>query len=140
MSKTCIILSGVSGSGKSTFAELLNSLYHDNACVCSADDYFLAMDGSYNFDPNRLRQAHEHCWDVFVSALDDEIGLIIVDNTNTDKKEFQKYVDEARNRGYIVHRLIVDNTHGQSSIHNVPDHVLEKQKGRIISSLYQGKR
>lgn len=131
--KNVIILSGASGSGKSTFAQFLSQNIEDHAIV-SADDYFM-KDGEYKFDPRKLPQAHEHCRMLFMQCLDFGIGTIIVDNTNTTQKEYQFYVDEAERYWYKVTRIIVDNINGTKSVHNVPENVVANQKARIKESL-----
>lgn len=131
--KNVIILSGASGSGKSTFAQFLSQNIEDCAIV-SADDYFM-KDGEYKFDQRKLPQAHEHCRMLFVQCLDFGIGTIIVDNTNTSQKEYQFYVDEAERYWYKVTRIIVDNINGTKSIHNVPEHVLERQLEKLRNSI-----
>lgn len=52
-----IILSGISGSGKSTYADEFCRTKYEGKYVCrvSADDYFMVA-GSYNFDPEKVGQ------------------------------------------------------------------------------------
>jgi len=54
-----IILSGVSGSGKSSY---IKNYMSDNpnvgVYVVSADHSFLGKDGTYKFDPSKLTKAH----------------------------------------------------------------------------------
>lgn len=82
-----IILGGVSGSGKSTYAR---SHYPDHV-VCSADDYFRGPDGTYAFDPSKLDAAHAGCFKQFIEAI--RSGQpVVVDNTNTMVTEISPYV------------------------------------------------
>ncbi|MEG1581928.1 MAG: hypothetical protein RR334_02065, partial [Clostridia bacterium] len=67
--KKIIIIRGISGSGKTTFAIKLKSLFAERGedCeICEADDYFTGTDGQYNFNPNLLSQAHNACYSKFV--------------------------------------------------------------------------
>ena len=134
MNKTAIILSGVSGSGKSTSADTLASLTSD-CVICSADDYFVNAAGEYKFDPSLLGAAHAYSKSRFVQALIDGVYLVICDNTNTNSREYKFYVDEAEKRGYTVLRWVVDNIHGTKSVHDVPEAVLKQQEKRLIQSL-----
>jgi hypothetical protein len=48
-------------SGKSTLVNILKRLYSKSVIVCSADNYFLDNQGVYNFNRDRLGQAHTVC-------------------------------------------------------------------------------
>jgi len=52
--KQLILLRGLPGSGKSTFANLLGGIHVE------ADQYFI-QDGEYKFDASKLKQAHNWC-------------------------------------------------------------------------------
>ena len=56
---------------------------------------------------------------------------IVVSNTFTQEWEMKAYMDLAAKYGYQVVSLIVENRHGNSSIHNVPDETIEKMKSRF---------
>jgi hypothetical protein len=43
----------------------------------------------------------------------------------------QAYVDLAEKYGYRVFSVIVENRHGSSNVHGVPDEVIEKMKERF---------
>lgn len=87
------ILSGISGSGKSTYAR------RHRGVIVSADDYFV-RDGAYRFNPARLSSAHATCFARYLGALDDGHPLVIVDNTNTTAVEIAPYVLAAQAKGY----------------------------------------
>jgi predicted kinase len=84
-----IILQGVPGSGKSTFARHLRKLI-DRSIIVSAD-YFFIRDGVYQFDASLLGQAHRQCLRLAGEAV--SWGLtVIVDNTNIRAWEAKPYV------------------------------------------------
>jgi hypothetical protein len=56
---------------------------------------------------------------------------IVVSNTNTTESEMKPYTDLSEKYGYRVISLIVENRHGEYSIHNVPKDVIEKMKKRF---------
>lgn len=91
-----LVLVGLPGSGKSALANELSEL-HPNTRVISSDDYFM-RDGEYKFNPTKLGEAHDRCWQVFVEECDRwyfwkrSDGLVIVDNTNTSPFELAPYV------------------------------------------------
>lgn len=118
------IMSGVSGSGKSTYASSLAK--PEDLTVVSADHYFME-DGVYRFDPSRLGQAHARCLHNFIAALNqnerepDHDRVLVVDNTNTTELELAPYVAVSAAYGHrptlvtVVANLEVAaarNTHG----------------------------
>lgn len=111
--KIMVIMRGLPGEGKSWVTQQLN------LPVCSADHFF-EKSGEYVFDPTKLGQAHQECYDK-ARALAISGVPFIVDNTNTTWKEMSRYVDLGLEFGYSViplepHREIPDvygrNTHG----------------------------
>lgn len=126
--KTLTILRGVSGSGKSSFAELIGGV------ICCADDFFMVGD-EYKFDPTKLKQAHAECFDKFKAAVERGEPKIVISNTNTQTWEFDSYKHFAETNGYRVFVVVVENRHGGNNVHGVPDEVLEKQKARFRIAL-----
>lgn len=124
MDKNCILVRGIVGSGKSSFAEFIGGV------VCCADDYFM-VDGEYKFDGAKLKQAHESCKLKFEHAVLEGQPKIVVANTNTQEWEFAHYKSFAEKNGYRVFCVIVENRHGGTNVHGVPDNVIEQQKKRF---------
>jgi predicted kinase len=132
--KTLYIIRGVPGSGKSTFAK---ELVGADFLVCEADKYFVDREGNYKFDGSKLKEAHEWCRDRVETFMEDSLlndqfyRRIAVSNTFTREWEMQAYIDLAEKYGYRVFSLIVENRHGSSNVHGVPDEVIEKMKERF---------
>ena len=86
-----IILSGIPGSGKTTYANNLKG----HVVKCSADDFF-HRDGNYRFDSNQSSRAHGECLKKFVTNLakPDSVkpDYLVVDNTNLTTLELAPYV------------------------------------------------
>jgi predicted kinase len=80
------ILSGVPGSGKSTYAR--DFLKPD--VTVSADNFFI-RDGVYRFDPTKLTEAHRECYRRFLYAIRSSDSHIVVDNTNLSAHEISPY-------------------------------------------------
>lgn len=108
-----IIMSGISGAGKSTYIQdvilgrkVVNNVTSFNPppsfMVVSADDYFIGEDGVYKFDPSKLSDAHGHCFRCFIDAMQSECDLVVVDNTNTTTEELAPYILGAQAYGYEV--------------------------------------
>ena len=131
--KNLYLIRGVPGSGKTTLAETLGSMI--DGSVCSADDYFM-INGEYQFDPTKLKQAHAYCQRIVRSDMRDfNLDNILVANTFTQEWEMKPYIDMAEEYGYRVFTIIVENRHGNKSVHNVPDDKVEQMKNRFEVAL-----
>lgn len=124
MTKTVILIRGLPGSGKSTLAKSITD-YN-----VAADDYFDLFNGG-EFDAGKIKKAHEWCFEKFTYGVNIGTSLIAVHNTFTQEWEFQKYVDYALENDYTVHTIIVENRHGNESVHNVPKATVNKMRDRF---------
>lgn len=132
--KTLYILRGVSGSGKTTLAMLLKG-FMENSDAFSADDYFY-KNGNYEFDPKKLGSAHHTCISKVQNAMAvRKVYNIVVHNTCTTEKEMKPYLRLAKENGYKVVSLVVENRHGNDSVHDVPVKIIEAQESRLKNSL-----
>ena len=129
--KNLILIRGVSGSGKSTFAE---EFLFPISLLISTDDFFM-VDGEYQFNPELFPEHHSKCLKSVESEMkapqQDICPNIVVHNTFTQAWEMIQYRELADKYGYNFYTIIVENRHKSSSIHNVPDHVISKQKDRF---------
>ena len=129
------ILRGISGSGKSTYAQkLIEEKQGVGVVVCSADDHFM-HDGEYKFDPSKLSAAHRLCRDKFVKAIHNKIQTIVVDNTNTTRNEYFFYARYAQSNGYQLHIITFDaypELGISRNVHGVPDYVIRAQHKRLV--------
>ena len=137
MNKVLVLVRGIPGSGKSTFANLV----WNNYAICEADKFFYDKEGNYNFDASKLKQAHEWCQNEVETKMKDNQNNpqfypeIVVSNTFTQEWEMEHYIELAKKYGYMVFTVIVENRHGGKNVHGVPDDTLEKMKGRFEISL-----
>lgn len=130
--RNLIIIKGVSGSGKSSFAKLIAY----PCCICTADDFFYDNNGNYNFDPTKLGYAHKACQNKFDDAVKDPvITNIVIANTNTKPSEYKYYVDQAESHGLQVTYVILEKRHINENVHGVPENVLDRQDNTIRSNL-----
>lgn len=96
-----IVMRGLPGSGKSTFATQMVAaadVMGFRAVICSADRFFIGADGVYRFRREGLADAHAFCRDQFdnIMAIDDRdderyVDIIIVDNTSIRLFEYEHY-------------------------------------------------
>jgi predicted kinase len=131
--KTLILLRGVQGCGKTSFATLIaNAL---GAPMFAADDWFYKDDGSYEFVLEDLGRAHAKCKSNVEIAMGDEVEVIIVHNTFGTNKEIRPYAKMAEDHGYRLVSLVVENRHGNKDLHNVPQEVREAMADKIKNSI-----
>lgn len=132
MNKYLFLIRGIPGSGKTSFAKMIWSDY----VIVEADKFF-EKDGEYKFDPTKLKDAHQWCKDTVEQFMkDNELNHqfypeIVVSNTFTQEWEMQPYIDLANKYGYKIFSLIVENRHGNKSVHNVPDETIQKMINRF---------
>ena len=131
--KVLTLLRGLPGSGKSTFASFIWNEY----AICEADKFFVDKEGNYNFDATKLSQAHSWCREqVEIRMKDNQANPqfypeIVVSNTFTKEWEMAEYFDLAKEYGYKVFTIVVENRHGGVNQHGVPADKLEQMENRF---------
>jgi predicted kinase len=132
--KHLILVRGLPGSGKSTFAHAI----WNNYAICEADQYFINKEtGEYVFDGSKIKDAHAWCKEQVETRMKDNqvnpqfYTEIVVSNTFTQEWEMEPYVQLAKQYGYMVFTFIVENRHGGTNVHGVPDETLEKMRNRF---------
>jgi predicted kinase len=130
MEKMLYLVRGLPGSGKSTFAKTLGGIHIE------ADQYFVDVEGNYNFDGSKIKLAHEYCrtqteaW-MKTDGLQVNVDKIVVSNTFTQEWEMEPYFELAKKYGYKVFSIIVENRHGGTNVHGVPEEKIEQMKNRF---------
>ncbi len=132
--KRLILICGLPGSGKSTFAEYLAQ--ETGGVALAADDFMTDANGEYEFNPTRLKECHAACIAAAEEALmdDGETDTVVIHNTFTMEWERQPYRVLAQKMGAQITELAVMS--GQSSAtlalrnaHSVPlDKIVEMRK------------
>jgi predicted kinase len=127
-----ILLRGLPGSGKSTLAKIILQLRStDEPEVLSADDFFEDKEGDYNFDPTKLKEAHNYCQFRCSERMRQQKAKIVVANTFTEEWEMEEYFKMAERYNYRVHTVIVENRHGAENVHGVPEEKLQQMQNRF---------
>uniref|UniRef100_A0A3Q1FF34 NEDD4 binding protein 2 n=1 Tax=Acanthochromis polyacanthus TaxID=80966 RepID=A0A3Q1FF34_9TELE len=88
--KLLVLLRGAPGSGKSTLARALLE-HNPGGVILSTDDYYY-HNGTYQFDPTTLGEAHEWNHKRAKEAFKKGTKPIIIDNTNMQSWEMRPYV------------------------------------------------
>ncbi len=134
--KTLFLLRGVPGAGKTTLATFLTDLLGHDAFQTSADN-FMFEDGN-EYDPKRLPEVHKKCQEAVLAQMQGERDVIFVHNTMTREWELDDYFQMAEANGYRVFSLIVENRHGNKSVHNFPEEGYDKYADRFQIKLKGG--
>jgi predicted kinase len=136
----CIILRGISGAGKTSYARRLlatdGTFSTRGACIVSIDEFFIKQGGEYKFDERQIGEAVATCMQRFLRALK-SCQNVIVDNTNTRRWEYEQYIIAAELAKYEVeiHELpCLDletlRRFARRNDHQVPLHVIGQQFAR----------
>jgi hypothetical protein len=135
-----ILVRHLPGAGSSTFASNIQAVYSQAGIslkVHSADDYFYENGQiymEYEFDASKLYLAHMEC----LCRTRADLILkkdVIVTNTFTTEKELSPYLELAKELDVQLISLILENRHGNSSIHNVSEETIEKMESRFVIKL-----
>jgi len=120
-----VLLRGVSGSGKSTFARVLGGKHYE------ADMFFVDSDGVYKFNPKKLKEAHKWCHSSVELSMSNREDLIVVSNTFTQEWEIKPYYELAKKYNYTVFSVVVENRHDGVNTHEVPEEKIQIMKNRF---------
>jgi predicted kinase len=124
--KELYLVRGCPGSGKSTLAKSIGGVHYE------ADMFFInPITGVYEFVSSNIKHAHEWCKVNVEYEMTHDTERIVVSNTFTQEWEMQPYYDLAEKHGYKVYSLIVENRHGGTNEHGVPEDKLEIMKNRF---------
>lgn len=135
--KSLFLVRGVPwpGSGKSKFAK---KLVDEDFLICEADKYFIDKEtGEYKFDVSKIKDAHKFCQDRVETYMKDSLvndqfyREIVVSNTFTQEWEMERYYELAKQYGYKIFSIIVENRHGGINQHGVPEDKIEIMKTRF---------
>lgn len=119
-----ILLRGVPGSGKSTYAKT----NFPDFPLMEADTYFIGNDGVYRFNKDYLPDAHRWC-QVETRSFLRRGQSVVVANTFTRIWELEPYLCMGRDLGAEVeiYRLSGD----YSNVHGVPPKIVEVMRDRM---------
>lgn len=130
MEKILILCRGASGAGKSTFAKTLGGQHYE------ADMYFIdPITKEYKFNGSKIKLAHEWCQNRVEGDMILNMNKIVVSNTFTQEWELETYFELAKKYNYKVFSIIIENRHGGTNQHNVPEEKVEQMRNRFSIKL-----
>lgn len=107
--KTLVILQGIPGCGKSWMADTLQREQpRGEAVIYSTDEFWYSADGRYNYDPEKITDAHVWNQSRAQESMIWSFPLIIIDNTNIKREHAQPYLNLAQAFGYAVQVVRVE--------------------------------
>lgn len=122
-----IIIRGIPGSGKTTYAKKLQELLKTDPVHLESDMFFM-KDGEYCFDFKFLGDAHKWCQSTAALSLFNGID-VIVSNTFIKYKEIKPYYEMALK--YNADFEIFNMAGNYGSVHGVPEEVMERMKSNF---------
>ena len=93
-------------------------------------------DGEYHFDPAFLPNAHKYCLGLAVMAMENHHKHVVIDNTNSQRWEYQPYLNHAAANSYMIEIIDIfdgglsDAELSQRNTHGVPECAITKMRGR----------
>ena len=121
--KELVILRGLPGSGKSTFAKLLTT---GRDAVIIENDQYMYEDGIYVWSTSKIKAAVKDTNERLYKALVKKVELIVISNVNARANDFSTYIEIGNLHGYKVSSIIVENRAETKSIHNVEDETMQR--------------
>ena len=136
MTKICYILKGLPGTGKSMLANALGN----EGSIFSTDSYFM-VDGEYQFDPSKLGEYHKRNLDDATAFMErfaphTTPAICVIDNTNTQHWEYEKYEEVAKENGFMVQIITVEwnindiPLYAKRNSHGVPEEAIYRMAER----------
>ena len=130
--RVLVIVRGLPGSGKSTLADMIK---RQSDVVLSADMFFEDESGEYNWVDDKLRYAHEWCFEKTESAMRSDTPRIFVANVFDRDSDVETYRYLAKEHGYEFMSIIMENRNHNHSVHNVPIESVSRMKSSFSVKL-----
>ena len=124
MKQTLILIRGIPGAGKSTLAKGFQKIY-PNMCHFEADQYFVTPSGSYAYDKNKIKEAHDWCKNNTKQAIQSGQS-VVVSNTFIKLWELEFYLKLATQQE--INYIVIKAEGNYKNIHDVPEHIIKRMQ------------
>lgn len=119
------LVRGIPGSGKTTLAKLI--VDQTNAVHYEADHYFTDEDGNYNFNRDKLKDAHDWCHFSTKAALLSGKD-VVVSNTFIKLWEVERYTKAFT---YLADIEIIVATGNYQNTHKVDQETIDRMRNNF---------
>lgn len=124
MKKKLYLIRGLPGSGKSKLGLTIVGENHPQLQF-EADQFFTLTDGTYQFEKEKIGEAHLWCQGMVHNAMIDGWSPIVVSNTFSQRWEMKAYYAMAELYDYEVTEItMTGKLHG--NVHEVPEEVIQR--------------
>ena len=131
--KTLILIRGLPGSGKTSFAKIISE--GGKYPVFEIDDYFTDEQGYYSFRFEENHLAYKQCLEKVEAAMHSDCTKIIVANTFTMEWEIEPYLRLGSKHSYKTHVMVMENRHGNSNVHSIPEEQIQRMREKFKTFL-----
>lgn len=119
-----VLVRGVSGSGKSTFAQ---KRAENEDLVHFETDMFFMVDGTYQYDASKIKEAHTWCQGQVRDNLS-QGQSVVVSNTFTRMWEMEFYLNLVKELNVNLEVYVCVGEY--KNVHNVPEEVVQVMRDR----------
>jgi len=126
--KIAIVIRGIPGSGKTTFASLFSRI--SECKIHSVDDLHVDRSGNFSWDENNCDQIYKKNLENFRKDCLKGVHIVVCDCVNYKVSHIQDYLDIAKEFGYrsyvVTSEFIPISESSSLNKHKVPVSKLEK--------------
>ena len=102
--KFAFVVRGVPGSGKSTTSKYLAG---DSGVIHAVDDLHKDSLGNFLWSEEKEADHYKENFELFRKSCEEGAPVVVCDNINVTRKEYQKYVDCALENDYVASVVIL---------------------------------
>ena len=137
--KTCVIIRGLSGVGKSSLAkQIVNNHSNYSTAIHETDSFFYDEQGNFKIIPSKMGEFHQKNFENFSKSIEDNVWVVINSNTNTQLWEYNQYVEKAVEHGYSIMILdLYDGGMTNDELHKRQTHDFPIEKYDVVRSYYE---
>lgn len=117
-----VLIRGLPGSGKTSLAKMMTGHEH-----LEADQFFTSHDGTYIYDQEKVKDAHEWCQRETMRALANGKN-VVVSNTFTRRFEMEPYFRMCESLGILT--VVIETRGNYPNVHGVDDEMLDRMRNR----------